>query len=251
MTNSNTTELKSRKTYHLMLISLGIALLLFFLRLLPLCICAMLVAKAAGCRLLYLRFAEPKGENILPAPVKDEQEPTPTELELEAFGLIQQRVTELVTDQYPEARWLWEHPNARAAVFNGEDTFIILNRAGGFRRAQVIIHNLIVQEVRFCTADTDTEKDDTPDEDTVDEEELPPAPPQNFELMAFEWVENNTTLLNSLCNEAIAQKKDTAMLTADQLPVKECWADICNELKRTENIDSVLLEDGILLRLKN
>lgn len=70
MTNSNTTELKSHKTYHLMLISLGIALLLFFLRLLPLCICAMLVAKAAGCRLLYLRFAEPKGENILPAPIK-------------------------------------------------------------------------------------------------------------------------------------------------------------------------------------
>lgn len=59
---------------------------------------------------------------------------------------------ELVMEAYPDARWVWEAPNARKLMEQGEEVSIILNRAGGYRRAIVRTANLQVQGIEFVTA---------------------------------------------------------------------------------------------------
>ncbi len=52
-----------------------------------------------------------------------------------------QRICADITKQLrtvcPEAKWVWERPDARAALFAGEHVGIRCNRAGGYRRAFV------------------------------------------------------------------------------------------------------------------
>ena len=77
--------------------------------------------------------------------------PTPTQRDMEnlAFSMICGRITELVARDYPNARWVWEFPTAQKLILEGHEAYILLNQAGGYRRAQVLYQNLQVTGLKY------------------------------------------------------------------------------------------------------
>lgn len=259
-TSMNQKEFKRRMAYEVLILLGMLALLTFICRLWPILLLIILGIFIAAIRLLFL--SSKKVEVIEPMPQLPEPVKEPTERDVRelAYAVILKRITVLITDEYPEARWVWENPNAKKSIENGETVYILLNRAGGYRRAKVIITNLQVLGIKYCSA----EEEDTPEiqeletEETEEtenvlegseESELEDDRPVNYELLAYEWTEAHIVDLNARCNEAIAEKKQSLMLTAEELPVKESWPDICNELIRA-GLEQVTCQDaGIQINL--
>ena len=50
---------------------------------------------------------------------------------------------------YPEVRWIWENPNAKEDIMIGNPVYVLLNKAGGYRRGRVVLRNLQVFDVVF------------------------------------------------------------------------------------------------------
>ncbi len=165
---------------------------------------------AAGLRLLYLSFQKEELPETQPAPQK--AEPDPDQL---AYAAILKQVTKLVTADYPQARWIWEAPNARKLVLEGRDMGILLNRAGGYRRATVFLKGMQVTELQY---DPQPLKPEAPEEEA------------NYELLAFEWVDAHIQELDAKRREAAAQKLSELVLPEEELPIRESWPDICREL---------------------
>lgn len=259
-TSMNQKEFKRRMAYEVLILLGMLALLTFICRLWPILLLIILGIFIAAIRLLFL--SSKKVEVIEPMPQLPEPVKEPTERDVRelAYAVILKRITVLITDEYPEARWVWENPNAKKSIENGETVYILLNRAGGYRRAKVIITNLQVLGIKYCSA----EEEDTPEiqeleiEETEETENVPEGSeeseleddrPVNYELLAYEWTEAHIVDLNARCNEAIAEKKQSLMLTAEELPVKESWPDICNELIRA-GLEQVTCQDaGIQINL--
>ena len=55
--------------------------------------------------------------------------------------------------------------------------------------------------------------------------------------------------LNERCNDAIGRGETALLLEADELPVKESWPDICEELKQADLSDVSCEPDGIVIYL--
>lgn len=234
------------------LIILGVLVLLTFIcRLWPILLLIILGIFIAALRLLFLSVKKPE-EVPQPEPVKEaEREPTEKDLLDMAYSLILGRITELVTDEYPDARWIWAQPNAKRMIQNDEDVFILLNHAGGYARAKVCIHNLRATGLEYQSASADNEKksesDSNPETETESEETEPK--PENYGLIAFQWVDANILELNNRCNEEIGQGNDVLILHANELPVQESWKDICVELKRVGIDDAECIDFGIKINL--
>ena len=92
--------------------------------------------------LLFRTARQPKNVESHPATHPAEPEPAEQSLQTLAWSLLLKRVTLLVATDYPNARWIWESPDAGRRFREGEPLFILLNRAGGHRRARVVIQNL-------------------------------------------------------------------------------------------------------------
>lgn len=258
-TSMNQKEFKRRIAYEVLILLGMLALLTFICRLWPILLLIILGIFIAAIRLLFL--SSKKVEVIEPMPQAPEPVKEPTEHDVRelAYAVILKRITELITDEYPEARWVWENPNAKKCVQNGEEVYVLLNRAGGYRRAKVVIANLQVLGIKYCSAEEedppeiqgpDTEEPEETDvsespEDSEPEEERP----VNYELLAYEWTEAHIVELNARCNEAIAEEKESVLLTAEELPVKESWPDICNELIRAGLENAVCQDAGIQINL--
>lgn len=258
-TSMNQKEFKRRMAYEVLIILGVLALLTFICRLWPILLLVILGVFIAAIRLLFL--SSKKVEVIEPMPQAPEPVKEPTERDVKelAYAVILKRITELITDEYPDARWVWENPNAKKCIQNGEEVYVLLNRAGGYRRAKVVIANLQVLGIKYCSAEeedppeiqeADTEEPEETDvsespEDSVPEEERP----VNYELLAYEWTEAHIVELNARCNEAIAEEKESVLLTAEELPVKESWPDICNELIRAGLENAVCQDAGIHINL--
>lgn len=258
-TSMNQKEFKRRIAYEVLILLGMLALLTFICRLWPILLLIILGIFIAAIRLLFL--SSKKVEVIEPMPQAPEPVKEPTEHDVRelAYAVILKRITELITDEYPEARWVWENPNAKKCIQNGEEVYVLLNRAGGYRRAKVVIANLQVLGIKYCSAEEedppeiqgpDTEEPEETDvsespEDSEPEEERP----VNYELLAYEWTEAHIVELNARCNEAIAEEKESVLLTAEELPVKESWPDICNELIRAGLENAVCQDDGIQINL--
>lgn len=163
------------------------------------------------------------------------------------YGVLTSKVSQLVEQEYPGAQWIWERPNVRKLLQNGEDVFIRLNKAGGYRRVKVLITNLFVQglEVMPYTNEQQVKPIEEKEPSAVAEEPLK----VNYELMAFDWVENHIAELNERCNNAIGDGKDSILLTAEELPVQESWASICEELKRMDLSAVEMVPEGIKITL--
>lgn len=204
--------------------------------------------------LIVLLFRATKPTEIIetqPMPLPISQMPQRVATQKDVFNLaysvILRRITELVHEQYPQARWVWELSNAKQRIENGEDVFILLNRAGGYNRALVVIKNLQIKQIIFNPVKTEEPTDSTVDEGFA--EELDEDLPENYELIAFEWVEAHIIALNERCNEAIGTGKTKLLIEADELPVKESWVDVCKQLKKAEIENLECVPEGIQIYL--
>ncbi len=230
------------------LVILGmLALLTFVCRLWPILLLIILGIFIAAIRLLFLssmrvEVIEPLPVPQLPEPVR---EPTEADVKSLAYSVILRRVTELVCTEHPEARWVWEAANAKQRIENGEEVFILLNRAGGYRRAKVVIQNLQVQRIDFAPK---ADEDPVPEPDEEESNDTGPGE-ENYELVAFEWVEAHIFELNARCNEAIGEGMRDIILTADELPAKKSWPDICKELSRAGLEEVQCIPEGIKINL--
>lgn len=255
----NHKESKRHMAYEALILLGMLALLTFICRLWPILLLIILGIFIAAIRLLFL--SSKKVEVIEPMPQTPEpiKEPTERDVRELAYAVILKRITALVTDEYPEARWVWENPNAKKCIETGETVYILLNRAGGYRRAKVEVTNLQVLGIKYCTAESETpdnnqdpdmnEPEETEVSDDAENSEPEEECPANYELLAYQWTEAHIVELNARCNEAIGEKKQSILLTAEELPVKESWSDICNELIRV-GLENVTCRDaGIQINL--
>lgn len=233
------------------LVLLGmLALLTFICRLWPILLLIILGIFVAAIRLLFL--SSKRVEVIEPLPLLPAPAPEPTEKDLKAlaYSLILKRVTAIVLAEYPDARWVWEAPNAPRLIELGEDVYILLNKAGGYRRAKVVIQNLQVIGLQYQEAQVS--KNEPSDDADHEDMEVPADPPKdNYELIAFEWAESHIFELNTRCNDAIGHGLTEILLTADELPVRESWPDICRELTRAELDDVECVPEGIRINLSH
>ena len=145
----NNKDRKRQIAYEVLIILGSLALLTFICRLWPILLLIILGIFVAAISLLFLsgnRVDPVEAQPLLPAPI-----PAPTERDLRklAQSLITSRITTLVLNEYPNARWIWEAPNAFELIELGEEVYILLNRAGGYRKAKVIIQNLQVIGLQY------------------------------------------------------------------------------------------------------
>lgn len=242
----NNKDWKRHIAYEALVILGMLALLTFICRLWPILLLIILGIFVAAIRLLFL--SSKRVEIVEPLPLLPAPTPVQTEKDVQAlvYSLLLKRVTAIVLAEYPDARWVWEAPNAPKLIELGEDVYILLNKAGGYRRAKVVIQNLHViglqyQEVSVTNDDTEDETDDTPAD----------PPKDNYELIAFEWAESHIFDLNTRCNEAVGRGLTELILTADELPVRESWPDVCRELMRADLDDVACVSEGIKINLSH
>lgn len=242
---------KRHVAYEALVILCMLGLLTFICRLWPILLLIILGIFIAAIRLLFL--ASKKVEVIQPLPALPEpvREPTEKDVRDMAYAVILRRITELVSEEHPDARWVWAEPNAKKRIEQGEEVTIILNRAGGYRKAQVRIVNLQVKGLiySFDPLPDPGEHPDPPQTDPDGDTEENEEPAENYEYLAFEWVEAHIMELNERCNEAIGQGLDELLLKPDELPVQESWPAICEELKRSDLTDVTSDENGIRINL--
>lgn len=256
----NRKEHKRHMAYEALILLGMLALLTFICRLWPILLLIILGIFVAVIRLLFL-----SSKTVEPIEVQTTvQEPTPIPTEKDvrdlAYGVIQRRVTELVLAEFPQARWIWENPNARKSIESGESVYILLNRAGGYRRAKVEVQNLQIVGIQFCTAEgpcpqneseenmESTENHDEGFTDETSDDSTCGEIPENYELLAFEWTESHMMDLNERCNEAIGQGKQSILISEEELPAKQSWKNICDELMRSDIELAVCQENGIEIK---
>ena len=156
-------EFKRHIAYEVLTILGTLALLLFVCRLWPILLLVILGIFIAAMRLLFLSAR--KVENIPPLLPAARPEPTDQDIRDMAFGSMQRRITELVTADFPNARWVWKTPNAMHNIATGNEVRILLNHAGGYREAIVVICGLQVCSLTYPHAEEvkmpETENDET------------------------------------------------------------------------------------------
>ena len=242
----NKKDQKRHMAYEALVLLGMLALLTFICRLWPILLLIILGIFAAVIRLLFL--SSRKIEVIVPLPLLPEpvKETTEKDVQVLAYSVILRRVTELVLSEYPEARWVWEAPNAEKLIQESQEVFILLNRAGGYRRAKVVIRNLQVVGIEY-NPQVEENAVLEPEDNAPEPEEEPEV--QNYELLAFEWADAHIFELNARCNEAIGENLSELILLAEELPVRESWADICRELIRPGLTDVQCVSEGIKINL--
>ena len=242
----NKKDQKRHMAYEALVLLGMLVLLTFICRLWPILLLIILGIFAAVIRLLFL--SSRKIEVIAPFPLLPEpvKEATEKDVQVLAYSVILRRVTELVLSEYPEARWVWEAPNAEKLIRENQEVFILLNRACGYRRAKVVIRNLQVVGIDY-NPQTEEEATLEPENNVPDSDEEPEV--QNYELLAFEWADAHIFELNARCNEAIGENLSELILLAEELPVRESWADICRELIRAGLEDVQCVPEGIKINL--
>lgn len=256
-------EWQRHMAYEALVILGMLALLLFVCRLWPILLLVILGIFAAALRLVFL--SSPKVQPIQPeqqtaassAPqraVKSQRTAQNVEDTL-SFGELQTQVTRWVRQEYPEARWVWKYPDAKARFQRGEDVAILLNRAGGYREASILLRGQRLFEIRYLCAPAEKlqpEESASPQEEqpTLEEAASQPEPsqPEDYSLAAFEWVESHLEELNTLCNECIAQKQDFLLLTGGDLLEPAAWPALCHELLRN-GLSCHMEEEGIRIQI--
>lgn len=191
----------------------------------------------------------------IPEPAEPEKPLTEREMLSAAFGLLQRRVTEQVVAGYPDARWIWSASNAMARFANGEVLEILLNGAGGYRKATVLVQNLQFCGLAFPAQEQNRPGGNpTPAEGTEDAEEAGPDDCDeervDYGLLAFEWVSANVTRLIAQSSEAIAGGEGEIHIPEGELPHGDSWQEICNELTRNGFASAEPVADGIHAKIK-
>lgn len=180
----NNKEKQIRFVHEALVIMEVLVLLCFICRLWPILLLAILGILIVAIRTVFL--SSKKVEVVEPMPIAQPKPipiPTETDVKALAYSVILRRITELIASEYPEARWVWEMPNAKDLFDAGEDLFVLLNRAGGYRRAKVNIQNLQVLGIEYETASAPDNSEPEPEETELPEENEK----ESYQLIAFEW----------------------------------------------------------------
>lgn len=233
-------EYKRRIASEILVILGVLALLLFLFRLWPvLLIVGAGIAAAALWRLLLSRR---EVEAIPPAETPEKKGPEKPDAMTQGFFAVQREITRQIAGAHPEARWVWGTPQAKWRVMDGEEVFVLLNRAGGYREAKVRLDDQGAVHLSYIQSPELPQKPEPAPENS---EKLPVS----YEYLAFEWVEAHAVKLNERCNERIAEKQESLLLPAQELPDRESWPDICRELARNGLEHCECAETGILIHL--
>ena len=255
-------EWQRHMAYEALVILGMLALLLFVCRLWPILLLVILGIFAAALRLVFL--SSPKVQPIQPEQPASTAQQAVTNREAEnaedaqSFGELQTRITRWVRQEYPEARWVWKYPDAKARFQRGEELAILLNRAGGYREAVIHLQGKRLFEIQYLCAPVENPQLEQLEEPASPQEEQPtleeaasqpePSQPEDYSLAAFEWVESHLEELNTLCNECIAQKQDFLLLTGGDLPEPAAWPALCQELLRN-GLSCHMEEEGVRIQI--
>lgn len=238
--------------YEAMMVLMQIALLTLIIRLWPILLLMILGIFLAALRLLFL--SSKKVEPVKPMEAFPPSAAPPTEPDMEdmAYFVIQRRITQILQEKYPNVRWIWENPGAKEDIIAGNPVYVLLNKAGGYRRGHVVIRNLHVFDVSFADEKKEINDPVLPPKDAP--EPAPPADdddiPENYGLIAFQWVEAHVMELNDRCNEAIGEGLTEYLIPASELPVSESWEEICKELIRNDLHGAQCCDEGIIIEFE-
>ncbi len=100
--------------------------------------------------------------------------------------------------------------------------------------------------LQFESAPT-SQTQETPTEEPTSAEPIP----ENYGLLAFEWVDAHIMELNDRCNNAIGQGETSVLIEAQALPSRPAWESVCEELRRAELEDVTIVPEGIRILLQN
>lgn len=148
-------------------------------------------------------FGKPDGTSknypLLPEPQK---EPDEEDIYRLAYTVILRRITELISADFPNASWTWEAPDAQREIRKGKDVSILLSKAGGYRRAVVIIRNATAVKVEYCAPDDKTSNSESEtglrENHEDNNTEMPNETHIDYGLYAYEWVESHIFDLNDI-----------------------------------------------------
>lgn len=239
--------------YEALVIMGQLALLTYITRLWPILLLLILGIFIATLRLLFLSSKKVEPVVPLPALPPAAKPPEETDMQSMAYFLIQQRITQILLRRFPEAKWIWENARAKEDIMDGNPVYILLNKAGGYRRGQVIIRQLQVLDVVFEESKPKATPSSAP---VTAPSPAPPAEednepmPENFGLIAFSWVEAHVMDLNERCNEAIADGLSEYLIPADELPVSESWEEVCKVLIRNDFHGAQCCDEGIIIEFE-
>ncbi len=200
---------------------------------------ALFIGARIWCRILRAKL--PKETDVKTRPVKRRAS--------RAKKGIGEQVSMWVNADYPNAKWVWAHVDTPKRIANGEDVFIILNGAGGYRRARVNITRNIVVALEYMKV---------PIRELVPEQKLEviptenvtaEKPSENYDLMAYEWVEAHINELNERLNEVVGGGISVYLLSANELPIPESWISVCAELKRAGVSEAECVKEGIKIKI--
>ena len=220
-----------------------IALLSLAFRLWPVFILAVFLSAVAGVRYVYLTKKETveQADETVRAP--KEKPVTPKKENLQDF--VTDSINKLMASEYPEEDWIWEYPDPVSRIGKREDVCIILFGSNGFRKAKVVFSGYSATALEFPeeTVDEPTESDlssQTQSASTV---------VADYGLIAFEWTDAHITELNGRCNDAIGRGEKELVLASVELPVRESWDALCEELLRVGVKSAECRENGIAIGL--
>lgn len=222
-----------------------IALLSLAFRLWPVFILAVFLSAVAGARYVYLTKKETveQADETVRAPKEKEKPVTPKEESLQDF--VTDSINKLMASEYPEEDWIWEYPDPVRRIGKREDVCIILFGSNGFRKTKVVFSGYSATALEFP-------------EDTADEQIESDSPSQaqsastvvtDYGLIAFEWTDAHITELNGRCNDAIGRGEKELVLASVELPVRESWDALCEELLRVGVKSAECRENGIAIGL--
>lgn len=253
-----------KKLAHEALIVLGVIIFLTFItQLWPLALLALVGIMVAVVRYMYVSRKIELTKLLLPA---SEKETTCASVQPEiseqgllhiAFGIFQKRVTKELLSIYPEARWLWDSVHPFTQFRYGGRIMLRLNRAGGYRKAWAVVHNL-----QFVVLDFEDEGNaaDGPEEKATatgtkpstskTSDKAEPSDSQiNYELLAFEWISGNMHEIDDLFDEALANNQPSFLIPADILPTSASWPCLCTQIDHRREFGAAsVCESGIEIK---
>ena len=135
--------------YEVLVILGQLALLTYITRLWPILLLIILGIFVAALRLLFLSSQKVEPVRPLLTLPPPHQPPTEKDLQSAAYTIVQCRITQILSAKFPEARWVWENRRAMEDILAGNPTYVLLNRAGGYRRGRVVMQQFQVVDIVF------------------------------------------------------------------------------------------------------